>query len=305
MKADIRKRRQERIRQLTSGDAEAPEVVRGRPHASPVPTKQMESAELFPQTLRPSIDGVPVTTTNANTLGNYEEDPEEAWRSSRQQWGERYGWYEKTAPPTRGRFVRSVRLQLTGAVLLCVCAAAILRISSPWTESASVWLKSALTQDMNMAPIAAWYEATFGGSPAFIPIWNNQGELTQEMHAKHQLDRPLEGTVVQPFALNLKGIELASKTSDTSVHAAATGKVMDIIRDPEAGTTVLIQHTDGYMSIYGRLEVSHVNVDDWLESGEVIGSIGNSSSPDRPATLFFAIKKNGQYVDPADVIDID
>ncbi|MCG7410209.1 M23 family metallopeptidase [Paenibacillus sp. ACRRX] len=299
MKADIRKRRQERIRQLTLGDVERAEGVRDRSQAAPLTIKQKQSVEPLPSAHRPMMDGMP------NIPGDDIEDPEEAWRASRQQWGERYGWYESTAPPVRGRFVRSVRLQLAGAVLLCVCVAAILRISTPWTDSASVWVKSALTQDMNMAPIAAWYEATFGGSPAFIPIWNNQAEQAQEMQSRHQLGRPLEGTVVQPFALNLKGIELASKTSDTSVHAAATGKVMDITRDPEAGTTVLVQHTDGYSSIYGQLETSHVNVDDWLESGEVIGSIEKSTSLDRPATLFFAIKKNGQYVDPADVIDID
>jgi stage IV sporulation protein FA len=45
-------------------------------------------------------------------------------------------------------------------------------------------------------------------------------------------------------------------------------------------------------------------VNDWVEAGNVVGSLKGGST-DQPATLYFAIKEGEEYVDPAEVVALD
>ena len=114
-------------------------------------------------------------------------------------------------------------------------------------------------------------------------------------------------TIVQPFALSMKGIEIVPEAGDTGlvqVVSSDAGRVLQVLDDPENGTTVVIQHSGKMTAIYGRLNESEVHVNDWVEAGDAVGSLKETGN-DQPATLYFAVKEGDEYVDPAEVVALD
>ncbi|MNC72583.1 Stage IV sporulation protein FA [compost metagenome] len=92
--------------------------------------------------------------------------------------------------------------------------------------------------------------------------------------------------------------------SSVQVKSTGTGRVISVTRDAITGMTVAIQHAGGYESLYGHLEEPFVEKGDWVESGDVIGVLPSKSSPPY-TTLYFALKNNDRYIDPAELISFD
>jgi len=63
------------------------------------------------------------------------------------------------------------------------------------------------------------------------------------------------------------------------------------------GLLMIIDHGDGFMSLYGNNESLLHEVGDWLEPGVAISTVG--SSPRNGTGLYFEIRKNGKALDPA------
>jgi septal ring factor EnvC (AmiA/AmiB activator) len=82
------------------------------------------------------------------------------------------------------------------------------------------------------------------------------------------------------------------------VHAVSYGRVAfaDWLRG--YGLLIIIDHGDGYMSLYGHNQSLYKEVGDWVEAGDVIASVGDSGGSDRNA-LYFEIRKNGRPSNPA------
>lgn len=308
MKEDIRRRRQERIRQLSMGQAPTKQSSwKQEEDSDPWSAEDRVDKELE-QIEEPNLEEQ-AWLTSLNRLDDTEmdhaqnpQDPEQAWKQSRVSWEERYGWSENPDEPKKNRWLRTLKLQFAGALLLGVIAVASVQLSTPWQSQAKAFLTASLTENINLEPIAVWYRATFGGSPAFIPIWESNTPETKQVHAASKLSPPLAGTVVQSFAVSMSGIELAPSGSDTIVRSAATGRVVKVDLDKDEHMTVTVQHADGYSTIYGHLATCEVKPDDWVEAGDELGLLSETADPDR--TLYFAVTKNGQYVDPVDVMDL-
>jgi len=128
---------------------------------------------------------------------------------------------------------------------------------------------------------------------------------------------PVEGEVVREFSIeNLiysktldewtihQGIDIKADRT-TVVKAAEEGTVASIKNDPRYGLTVIIEHEDGYKTIYSNLLTTEfVTEDEKVEKGQSIGTVGNSAVfeiADEPH-LHFEIMKNGEYVDPKTVL---
>lgn len=93
-----------------------------------------------------------------------------------------------------------------------------------------------------------------------------------------------------------------------SVYAAMDGKVIDVERTTVDGNVVTIEHADGYISVYKSLASDiTVNKGDTVKSGDRIGSASASmmSELNTGAHLHFELKKNGKYVNPSTVLNID
>lgn len=83
-----------------------------------------------------------------------------------------------------------------------------------------------------------------------------------------------------------------------SVHAVSRGRVAyaDWLRG--YGLLVILDHGDGYMSLYGHNQSLLKEVGDWVEADEAIANVG-SSGGQQSAGLYFEIRHNGLPADPA------
>ena len=125
---------------------------------------------------------------------------------------------------------------------------------------------------------------------------------------------PVEGEIIRSFAkdtliysetlqewITHLGIDIKAPRT-TVVRAAEEGEVVAIKNDPRYGLTVVIEHTNGFKTVYSNLLTSEfVKEKDKVEKGQTIGTVGNSASfeiVDEPH-LHFEILKDDQNVDPA------
>jgi len=125
--------------------------------------------------------------------------------------------------------------------------------------------------------------------------------------------RPVAGEIIREFAkdklvysntlgewVTHNGIDIkADKT--TVIKASAEGTVKSIKNDPRYGLTVVIEHTNGFISIYSNLLTAEFVVEgEKVKQGQTIGTVGSTATfeiSDEPH-LHFEITKDGEYLDP-------
>lgn len=96
--------------------------------------------------------------------------------------------------------------------------------------------------------------------------------------------------------LQRQGIILGSSIG-TPVRAVHAGHVVfaDWLRG--AGLLVIIEHGDGYMSLYGGNEALATEAGQWVDSGDIIATSGRANEASEPG-LYFEIRQNGRPLDP-------
>ena len=84
------------------------------------------------------------------------------------------------------------------------------------------------------------------------------------------------------------------------VLASVPGTVYSIEEDPQTGTTVTMEIGSGYQAVYGQLKDLTVEEGDTVKKGTVIGYVGTPTKyySKEGSNLYFAMKKNGEPVDP-------
>ncbi len=92
------------------------------------------------------------------------------------------------------------------------------------------------------------------------------------------------------------GISIAAPPG-TPVQAVSRGRVAfaDWLRG--FGLLVIVDHGEGWMSLYGYCETLLVAEGDWVEAGAQLGTVGTSGGQIEPA-LHFQLRRNGETVDP-------
>ena len=125
--------------------------------------------------------------------------------------------------------------------------------------------------------------------------------------------KPVEGAIMVDFAKDTfiysntlqewvthTGVDIkADKT--TVVKASADGTVKSIKNDPRYGITVVIEHVNGYVTVYSNLLTAEfVKENEKVKQGQTIGTVGNTAVfeiADEPH-LHFEILKDNESVDP-------
>lgn len=105
------------------------------------------------------------------------------------------------------------------------------------------------------------------------------------------------GSPRQGTDLTLDGVLLSAGEGE-EVRAVHDGRVVyaDWLRG--FGMLMVIDHGDGYQSFYGHNEALLKEVGEWVSASEVIALSGNSGGRGE-SVLYFAIRHNGDPVDPA------
>jgi septal ring factor EnvC (AmiA/AmiB activator) len=119
---------------------------------------------------------------------------------------------------------------------------------------------------------------------------------------KGKLQMPVKGPVRHAFGqrrvggLRWQGWLIGAETG-TEVSTVAYGRVAfaDWLRG--YGLLIIIEHGQGYLSLYGHNESLLREAGAWVEPGEVISVVG--SNPGSGQGLYFELRKNGKAIDPA------
>ncbi len=85
----------------------------------------------------------------------------------------------------------------------------------------------------------------------------------------------------------------------TPVQAVAAGRVRFAGWFRGYGRLAILDHGDGYFTVSGHLDALDVEVGDVLQSGQVIGTVGETGSLSGPR-LYFEIRQGAQALDPRD-----
>jgi murein DD-endopeptidase MepM/ murein hydrolase activator NlpD len=96
------------------------------------------------------------------------------------------------------------------------------------------------------------------------------------------------------------GIDIAVSLGSL-VRASGGATVGQAGEDPEYGFFVLLDHPDGYQSMYGHLSRILVTPGGTVSSGEVIGLSGNTGRSTAPH-LHFEIRQRGASLDPMTMV---
>lgn len=97
-----------------------------------------------------------------------------------------------------------------------------------------------------------------------------------------------------------KGIDMACPTG-TPIYACRSGKVLKSSFSPLYGNYVVIEHIDGYQTLYGHMSKSLAKKGDRVSQGTKIGLVGSTGYSTGPH-LHLTVYKNSKPVDPLTVI---
>ena len=124
---------------------------------------------------------------------------------------------------------------------------------------------------------------------------------------------PVKGEIIREFApeslvysetlkewITHNGVDIKADKASVVV-SACDGKVSAINNDPRYGLTVIIEHNDGYKTVYSNLLTAEFVVEgEDVKAGQTIGTIGNSANFEIADDyhLHFELIKDGKYLDP-------
>lgn len=100
------------------------------------------------------------------------------------------------------------------------------------------------------------------------------------------------------------GVDLQAEAG-SAVSAAAAGTVLSVEDDDRMGTTVTIQHENGYVTTYASLHPEIcVAAGDTVSAGTVIGTVGTTALAELSLGehVHFSVTKDGEAVDPAQLL---
>ncbi|MFV2003739.1 MAG: murein hydrolase activator EnvC [Gammaproteobacteria bacterium] len=120
---------------------------------------------------------------------------------------------------------------------------------------------------------------------------------------KGQLPWPVKGQFLGKFGqsknygdLKWNGVLIKAKHG-TPIQAVSHGRVAFSDWLQGFGFITIIDHGDGYMSLYGHSESLFKQTGDWVSAGEVIASTGDSGGQPQSG-VYFEIRSRGKPVNP-------
>lgn len=141
-------------------------------------------------------------------------------------------------------------------------------------------------------------------------------QTSAKPQSKKELEfkKPIEGEIIKEFAkeqlifsetlqewVTHTGIDI--KANETAVvNAAEAGTIKSIKNDPRYGLTIVIEHEDGFETLYANLLSSEfVKEGEKVEKGQAIGTVGKTAAFESAdeAHLHFEILKDSMPVDPS------
>ncbi|UCG73748.1 MAG: peptidoglycan DD-metalloendopeptidase family protein [Chromatiales bacterium] len=133
-------------------------------------------------------------------------------------------------------------------------------------------------------------ELSLGGAEPFA---ERRGQLAwpADGRARHRFGQPRADG-----GLRWEGTLLAARAG-SDVRAVHYGRVVFADWLNGMGLLIVVDHGDGYMTLYGHNQDLVRDVGEWVAPGEVLGHVGDTGGQ-AEAGLYFEIRKDGKPVDP-------
>ncbi len=134
-------------------------------------------------------------------------------------------------------------------------------------------------------------------------ILTDPGNRTPFAKLKGKLNWPTKGKLKNIYGkkrrtgrVKWNGIMIMARTGQ-DVKAVSHGRVAfaEFLRG--YGLLLILDHGDGYMSLYGHNQTIYKEIGEWVETGETIASIGTSGGK-KHSGLYFEIRYNGKPSNP-------
>ncbi len=115
--------------------------------------------------------------------------------------------------------------------------------------------------------------------------------------------RPTAGFITRGFnpAEGHLGVDYSVNTGEP-VYAAAKGLVIFADYTADYGNTIILQHVNGYISVYKHCSVLLKKEREKVLQGEIIALSGNTGIKTTGPHLHFEIWKNGKPIDPKNLL---
>ncbi len=163
-------------------------------------------------------------------------------------------------------------------------------------EEASASLWSMIKQDEDVRRTAKGQNSVGTGSIKNVPSQRTKGAFPW----------PVEGKVLTPFGMQRhpqfgtlvfrRGIEIQAHEGE-EVHAMEGGVVAYADWYRGYGKLLILDHGDGFYSLYGNLSRLHLTKGERVVRGQIIGLAGETGSL-KGSKLYFEIRRNGEAQDP-------
>lgn len=128
---------------------------------------------------------------------------------------------------------------------------------------------------------------------------------SEEPFSEHRgrLTWPVAGTLVHDFGqprvsdqLKWNGVVLAAPRG-REVRSVYHGRVVFADWLAGMGLLVVIDHGEGYLTLYGYNETVQKNTGDWVAPGDVVATVGDSGGQPQ-SSLYFELRKDARPVNP-------
>lgn len=117
-----------------------------------------------------------------------------------------------------------------------------------------------------------------------------------------RLPWPVQGRILSAFGAQGRegrastGMLIAGESGD-EVRAVGHGRVVFADWLAGFGLLLIIDHGDGYLSLYGQNETLLRDSGEWVAPGDAVATVGRSGGRDR-AALYFELRQGGRAIDP-------
>jgi len=162
--------------------------------------------------------------------------------------------------------------------------------------------KELLTSQQNLAKLKADEANLAAALKKLTEIIRAEVDLTGLSKLKRKLAWPVKGRLLRSFGsrkqgyLKWKGVLLGAPIG-RKVQTIHNGTVLFSDWLKGYGLLTVIDHGNGYMSLYAHNQTLLKSVGDRVETGEPIALVGQSGGQDRPG-LYFEIRHQGKAVNP-------
>lgn len=151
-------------------------------------------------------------------------------------------------------------------------------------------------QESELADLVAELARTLPTMPAL-----DAGPFSKQ---KGRLGWPVAGSLRNKFGqsradgrMKWNGVLVAAPAGE-EVHAVYHGRVVFADWLTGMGLLLILEHGEGYLSLYGHNQDLIRDVGEWVEPGEIIAHVGDSGGQ-ASAGLYFELRHNGEPVNPA------